>query len=62
MSMSKVRDLVAPMHLGLINWPFVPHVQSRKPQTITEAQDGTQAYTLNILRLQEKGAEMCMSE
>ena len=22
--MSRVRDLAAPMHLGLINWPFVP--------------------------------------
>jgi hypothetical protein len=26
MSISRVRDLAAPMHLGLINWPFVPHV------------------------------------
>ena len=62
MSMSQVRDLAAPMHLGLINWPFVPHVQSREPWSITEAPDGPQAYTLNILRLQEKGAQMCMSE
>jgi hypothetical protein len=60
--MSRVRDLAALMHLGLINWPFVPHVQSREPRSITEAPDGPQAYTLNILRLQEEGAHMCMSE
>jgi len=62
MSMSRVRDLTAPMHLGFINWPFVPHVHSREPQSITEAPDGPQAYTLNILRLQEEGAQMCMSK
>jgi len=60
--MSRVRDLAAPMHLGLINWPFVPHVQSREPRSITEAPDGPQAYTLNILRLEEGAAQMCMSE
>jgi len=57
MSMSRVRDLAT-----LINWPFVPHVQSREPQSITEAPDGSQAYILNILRLQEDGVQMCMSE
>jgi hypothetical protein len=62
MSMSRVRDLAAPMHLGFLNWPFVPHVQSRKPRSITEAPDVPQAYNLNILRLQGKGAQMCMSE
>jgi hypothetical protein len=46
----------------LFNQPFVPHVQSREPQSITEAPDGSQAYTLNILRLQRKGAQICMSE
>jgi hypothetical protein len=61
-SISRVRDLAAPMHLGFINWPFVPHVQSREPQSITEAPDGPQAYTLNILKLQEEGAQMCTSE
>jgi hypothetical protein len=40
MSMSRVRDLAASMHLGLINWPFVPCVQSREPQSIPEAPDG----------------------
>jgi hypothetical protein len=50
------------MHLGLIKWPFVPHVQSRKPQSVAEAPNGPQTYTLNILRLQEEGAQMCMSE
>jgi len=60
--MSKVHDLAVPKHLGFINWPFVPHVQSREPQSITEAPGGPQSYTLNILRLQEEGAQMCMSE
>jgi hypothetical protein len=60
--MSRVWNLTALKHLGLINWTFVPHVQSREPQSITEAPDGPQAYTVNILRLQEKGAQMCMSE
>jgi hypothetical protein len=60
--MSRVRDFTALMHLGLINWPFVLQVQSREPRNITETTDGSQAYTLNILRLQEKGAQMCMSE
>jgi hypothetical protein len=50
------------MHLGLINWPFVPHVQSKEPRSITEASDGPQVYTLNVLSLQEKGAQICMSE
>jgi len=55
MSMSKVRDLTATMHLGLINWPFVPHVQSREPRSITEAPDGPQAYTLTILNTLRTG-------
>jgi hypothetical protein len=42
--------------------PFVPHVRSREPWSFTEAPDGPQAYTLNVLRLQEKGAQICMSE
>ena len=62
MSMSRVWDLAAPMNLGFINRPFVLHVQSREPRSITEAPDGPQAYTLYILRLQEKGAQICMSE
>jgi len=56
LNMSRVGDLAAPMHLGLINWPFAPCVQSREPRSITEAPDGPQAYNLNILRLQGKGA------
>ena len=42
--------------------PFRPHVQSRGPWSFTEAPDGPQAYTLNVLRLQEKGAQLCVSE
>jgi hypothetical protein len=62
MSMSRVRDLTAPMNLGLIKWSFVPHVQSREPRNITEAPDGPQTCTLIIFRLQKDGAQMCMSE
>jgi len=47
---------------GLIDGPFVPHVKSWEPCNFTEAPDGPQAYTLNVLRLQEKGAQICMSE
>ena len=36
-----VRDLTAPMHLGL-NWPFVAHVQSEEPRSPTEFPDGPQ--------------------
>jgi hypothetical protein len=62
LSISRVWDLATPMQLGLKNWPFVHHVQSRGTRSITEAQDGPQAYTLNILRKNKKGAQMCMSE
>jgi hypothetical protein len=57
MSMSRVRDLAT-----LINWPFVPHVKSWEPYSCTEVPDGPQAYDFNILWLQEKGAQVCMSE
>jgi hypothetical protein len=36
-----VRDLTAPMHLGL-NWPFVPHVNQKSPQSPTKVPDGPQ--------------------
>jgi hypothetical protein len=62
MSMSRFRDLAAPMHLGLINWPFVPHVQLWEPRSIAEVPDGPQAYAFNILRLEEEGAQIRMSE
>jgi hypothetical protein len=49
MKMSRVRDLAAPMHLGLfINRPFEPHVQSREHRNITEAPDDPQAYLVGL--------------
>jgi len=38
MCMSRVRDVAAPMYLGLINWPFVPPVQSRDPEALLKLQ------------------------
>ena len=57
-----VRDLTAPMHLGLINGPFVPHIKSREPCSFAKAPDGPQAYTLNILWFQKEGAQVPVSE
>ena len=58
-----VRGLSAPMHLGLdLNGPFVPHIESWEPRDLTTVPDGPQAWTPNILRLQEKGAQVRMSE
>jgi hypothetical protein len=56
-SISRVRDLTAPMHLGLEAGPLCPMSNQGSP----EAQDGPQAYTLNVLRLQE-GAQIYMSK
>jgi hypothetical protein len=57
-----VRDLTAPMHLGLNDGPFVPHIKLWEPRNFNEVPDGPQAYTLNTLRLQVKGAQIRMSE
>jgi len=40
----------------------VPPVESWEPRALTKVPDGPQAYTLNILRLQEEGAQIHMSE
>jgi len=50
------------MYLGLNYGPFVPHVKSWEPRDFTEVPDGPQTYVLNILRLQEKGAQIRVSE
>jgi hypothetical protein len=47
---------MAPMHLGLTDGPFVPHVKSWDPCYFAEAPDSPQVYTLDILWLQEKVA------
>jgi len=51
------------MDLGLdYDRPFVPHIKSWEPRKLTIVPAGTQAQTPNILRLQEKGAQVRMSE
>ena len=57
-----VSGLTVPIHLGLNNGPFVPHVKSWEPCDSTEVPDGHQACTLNTLRLQGKGAQIRVSE
>jgi len=42
--------------------PLVPHIESWEPRNLTIVPDGPQAWTPNILRLQEKGAQVRMSE
>jgi hypothetical protein len=48
------------MHLGLTNGPFVPHVKSWEPCCFAKAPDSPQVYTVDILWLQEKGAQVCV--
>ena len=50
------------MHLGLNNGPFVPYINLWVPCYFAEVPDGPQTYTLNVLWLQEKGAQIRMSE
>jgi len=57
-----VRCLSAPMHLCLMDRPFVPHIKSWEPHNPTIVPDGLQAQTFNILWLQEEEAQMLMSE
>jgi hypothetical protein len=52
---------MVPMHVGLINGPFVPHINSREPCSFVEVPDVPQTYTLNILWIQ-KGDQVRMSE
>jgi len=49
------------MHLGLNNGPFVPHINSWEPCYFAKVPDGPQTYTLNVLWLQEEGAQIHMS-
>jgi hypothetical protein len=62
MSISRVRDLTALMHLGLKAGPLCPMSNQGSPEALLKLQMTPKAYTLNVLRLQEKGAEICMSE
>jgi hypothetical protein len=49
-----VQSLAVPMHLGLIDGPFVPHFNSWEPWYLTKVPDGPQTYRLNIFWLQTK--------
>jgi hypothetical protein len=46
---------------GLINGPFMPHIDLCEPCCFTEVPDGPQTFTVNVLWLQEEGAQIPMS-
>jgi len=50
------------MHLGLINGPFVPHINAREPCSFAKVTDGPQTYNLNVLWIQKEEAQICMYE
>ena len=49
---------------GLIDGPFVPQINVWEPCCFTKVPDGPQTYTLDVLWLQEEGAQIlrCLSE
>ena len=47
---------------ALNNGPVVPHMNLWEPYCITKVPDGPQLYALNVLWLQDKWAQTCMSE
>jgi len=47
---------------ALIDRPFVPHINSWEPCYFANVPDGPQIYTLNVLWIQEEGAQINMSE
>ena len=51
-----------PMHLGLNYGPFVPHINSWEPCCFAKLPDGPQTYTLDVLWVQEEGAQIHMSK
>jgi len=46
----------------LIEGPLVPHIDLWEPCYFAKLPDGPQTYTLNVLWLQEGGAQILMSE
>jgi len=50
------------MHLGLIDGPFVSHINSVEPCYFAKVPDGPQTYTVNVIWLQAEGAQIHMSE
>jgi hypothetical protein len=60
-----VPALSVPMHLGLLGRPYVPHnllSMSWEPCSFTTVPDCPQTWTYNIRWVQEKGAQMGVSE
>ena len=54
-----VRTLTVPMHLGLIDWPFVPHnLSSAQLCTFTKVPDGPQTSNPNILWVEERNPDI----
>jgi hypothetical protein len=47
---------------ALNNRPFVPHINLWEPCCFTKVPDSPQTYALNVLWLQEEGAQIRMSE
>jgi hypothetical protein len=45
-----------------IHGPFVPHINSWEPCYFAKVPNGSQTYTLNVLWIQEEGAQIYMSE
>jgi len=57
-----VPDLTVPVHLGL-NWrALCAPYRFMGGCCFTKVPDGPQTYTLNVLWLQEQGAQICMYE
>jgi len=50
----------SPMHL--VDGPFVPRINFWEPCCFAKVPDGPQTYTLDVLWLQEEGAQIHMSE
>ena len=48
--------------LALNDGPFVPHIKLWEPCNFAKVPDGPHTYTLDVPWLQEKGAQICMSE
>jgi len=57
-----LEPLLVPMHLGLNNGAFVPHVKLWEPCYFTNVPDGPQTYTLDVFWLQEKGTQIRVPE
>jgi hypothetical protein len=47
---------------ALINGPFVPHINLREPCCFAKVPYDPQTYTVDVLWLQEEGAQIRVSE